>query len=110
MANFPKVSLFVVAFVSVCASALVAHARENDAMLVLQSKTPLSEAVAVAEQHVSGKASRAEFEHTKAGWAYDVEVVSGTDVYDVRVAADTGAVLSSVKDKKDRDRDSGHDD
>ena len=41
------------------------------------------QAITVAEQHVHGRASRAEYEHTKTGWAYDVEVVSGAKVFDV---------------------------
>ena len=30
-----------------------------------------------AEQHANGKASRAEYENSKQGWVYDVEVISG---------------------------------
>ncbi len=29
-----------------------------------------------AEQHTGGKAVKGEFEHSKAGWAYDVEIVN----------------------------------
>ena len=39
------------------------------------------------------------------GWAYDVEIVAGTKVFDVRVNADSGTVISSVEDQGDRDDD-----
>lgn len=76
---------------------------DNDALAIAQARIPLAQAVAVAEQHARGQASRAEFEHSKLGWVYDVEVVSGTKVLDVRVDADKGTVISSAMDKADRD-------
>jgi uncharacterized membrane protein YkoI len=63
------------------------------------------QAVTVAEQHANGKASRAEYENSKQGWVYDVEVVSGAKVFDVRVDADKGTVISSAEDKADHDDD-----
>lgn len=36
---------------------------------------------------------------------YDVEVVSGIKVLDVRVDADKGTIISSVEDRGDRDDD-----
>ena len=73
----------------------------------LTSKTlaPLAQAVTAAEQHANGKAIRAEYEQSKPGWVYDVEVVSGAKVFDVKVDADKGTVISSVEDKADRDDD-----
>ncbi len=53
----------------------------------------------------SDKASRAEYENSKQGWVYDVEVVSGAKVFDVRVDADKGTVISSAEDKADHDDD-----
>ena len=91
-------------------SAFAAGAEENDALAISSAGIGLGQAVAAAEQQVGGKASRAEYEHTKVGWAYDVEVVSGADVYDVRVDAGTGTVLSSVKDKADHDDGGDHED
>jgi hypothetical protein len=41
-----------------------------------KAKISLTQAVTVAEQHANGKA-RAEYENSKQGWVYDVEVVSG---------------------------------
>lgn len=49
--------------------------------------------------------SRAEYEKSQQGWAYDVEVVSGAKVFDVKVDADKGTVISAAEDKADRDDD-----
>jgi uncharacterized membrane protein YkoI len=88
------------------AAAYAAGPNENDALAVSSAKISLSQAVAAAEQKVSGKAAKAEFEQAKGGrWVYDVEVVSGAKVFDVSVDADTGNVIASVEDKNDRDDD-----
>ena len=58
-------------------------------------------AIAIAEQQADGKATRAEYEQTKTGWAYGVEIVSGTKVFDLRIDADKGTVISSAEDKSD---------
>jgi uncharacterized membrane protein YkoI len=42
-------------------------------------------------------------EQSKAGLTYDVEVISGTKVFDVKVDADKGTVISSAEDKADRE-------
>jgi uncharacterized membrane protein YkoI len=78
-------------------------ATENDAMAITKAKIPLSQAVAAAEQRANGKAARAEYEHSKQGWVYDVEIVSGPKVFDVKVDADKGTVISSSEDKADHD-------
>ena len=54
---------------------------------------------------VKGKASRADYEHSKNGWIYEVEVVSGKQVFDVKVDANNGAVIASKEDKADREDD-----
>lgn len=110
MSRILTVSLLLGALACLSVPAFAAHARENDALNVANAKIPMTQAVTAAEQHAGGKASRAEYEHTKVGWAYDVEVVSGADVYDVRVDAGTGTVLSSVKDKADHDDGGDHED
>ena len=107
MTRFTKASLLLVAMMSIGSMAYAGHGEENDAMPVMNAKIPLSQAVSAAEQHVNGKAARAEYERTKIGWAYDVEVVSGAKVYDVRVDANKGTVISSVEDKAEHD--DGHD-
>ena len=78
---------------------------ENDALANGQARIPLSQAVSVAEQHANGKASRAEYENSRQGWVFDVEVVSGAKVFDVRVDASKGTVISSAADKADLDDD-----
>jgi uncharacterized membrane protein YkoI len=80
---------------------------ENDALAAGKAKITLTQAVMVAEQaHAGGKASKAEFEHSaQFGGVYDVELVSGTKVVDVKVDAQKGVVLSSTDDKADADDD-----
>jgi len=106
MHRYSKLSLLAVAL---AAAGIVAHAAEsgteNDAMSITKAKIPLAQAIAAAEQQVNGKAARAEFENSKRGWVYDVEVVSGAKVFDVKVDADKGTVISSAEDKADRDDD-----
>lgn len=110
MHNYSKLSLLaVVAIISVGTAAYAANSGVgNDAMTILSAKTSLVKAVTAAEQHVSGKATQAEYEHSKLGWIYEVEVVSGSKVFDVKVDADKGTIISSAEDKADSDDD--HDD
>ena len=86
MNRYSKLSLLTVA---IAAAGTVAYAAqsgfENDAMSINKAKISLAQAVATAEQHVVGKASRAEYEKSKQGWVYDVEVVSGTYRYKLSV-------------------------
>lgn len=99
-----KLSLLGLAIAASGAAAYAAKSdQENDAMAIAKARIPLAQAVTIAEQHAKGKAARAEFENSKQGWVFDVEVVSGAKVYDVRVDADKGSVLSSVEDKADKD-------
>ena len=89
------------------ASAGVLAAASNDARSGPPAAISLSQAVIAAEQHVTGKATRAEYEQTRARgqWVYDVEVVVGAKAYDVRVDATTGSVVSSAEDATDGDDD-----
>ena len=106
MNRYSKLSLLATA---IAAAVTVAYAAqggmENDAMAITKAKIPLAQAVTTAEQHANGKASRAEYENSKQGWVYDVEVVSGAKVFDVKVDAEKGTVISSAEDKADRDDD-----
>jgi uncharacterized membrane protein YkoI len=78
----------------------------NDAGPVASAKISLDAAVAVAEKHVQGKAVRAEYEKQKEGsWVYDVEVSTGSKMFDVKVDADKGTVLASTEDPADADDD-----
>ena len=86
------------------AAAFAAETAPNDAQAIERATVTLPQAVAAAEQHVGGKAARAEFEHSKSfGWIYDVEVVAGAKVFDVKVDAKMGQVLASTLDEVDRD-------
>ena len=110
MFRHTKIAAISVVLASVAAVGFAAtNAMENDAVstaaAMSKAKFSLAQAITAAEQHASGKASRAEYEQTKTGWAYDVEVVAGSKVFDVRVDADKGTVISSVEDQNDRDDD-----
>ncbi len=104
-----KRTFYVIAITALSATAIgtafAAKSMEKDAMAISKAKIPMVQAVSAAEQHANGKASRAEYEQTKTGWAYDVEVVSGAKVFDVKVDGDKGTVISSTEDKGDRDDD-----
>ncbi|MEO7105222.1 MAG: PepSY domain-containing protein, partial [Rhodoferax sp.] len=75
----------------------------NDAMAINKAKISFVQAVTAAEQQANGKASQAEFESSRYGWVYDVEVVRGDKVFDVKVDADKGTIISSSEDKADSD-------
>lgn len=109
MSQATRVSVMALSLASVAAGVGVAYAEkaegENDAFAAAKAKVSLVQAIGAAEQHVNGKASRAEFEKTKQGYIYEVEVVSGTKVFDVRVDTSTGAVVSSKEDTPDRGED-----
>lgn len=96
------IALFVVGGLGAAAAALAAQNGENDAVAIGNAKVTLVDAVGIAQRHASGQASRAEFENSSQGWVYDVEVVSGRKVYDVRIDAAKGTVLSSNEDEADR--------
>lgn len=82
-------------------TAYAAKAMENDAMAINTTKISLTQAITTAEQHVVGKASRAELEKHKGQWVYDVEVVNVQKVMDVQVDPESGKVLAATEDKAD---------
>ena len=106
MNRYSKLSLLVAA---ISAAGTVAYAAngtmENDAMAITKAHTSLTQAITTAEQHLNGKAVHAEFESSKHGWIYEVEVVTGAKVFDVKVDADKGTVISSAEDKAVRNDD-----
>ena len=106
MNSYSKFSFLAIA---IAAAGSIAYAAQsgtaNDATAIAKAKIPLAQAVTIAEQHANGKAARAEYENSKQGWVYDVEVVSGLKVFDVKVDADKGTVISSAEDTVDRDDD-----
>ena len=88
---------------AVIGSAYAAKATENDALAISAAKIDLGQAVTAAEQHVGGKASRSEFERHKGQWVFDVEVVKGKSVMDVKVDAANGKVIAASADAIDSD-------
>ena len=105
MYRYTQLSAFALAATMVATGA-VAYAgggQDNDALAIANAKISLTQAVAAAEQHASGKATHAEFEHSKRqGWIYEVEVVSGAKVFDIKVDADKGTVIASQEDRADQ--------
>lgn len=103
MKRTTQVALIAVTLTSAAMAAWAATAPINDALSSGSAKVSITQAISTAEQHVGGKASRAEFERTKDGNAYDIEVVAGAKTFDVRIHADTGQVLASAEDKTDNE-------
>lgn len=103
MYRYTKLSLLVV--LAFCTAAIAAKRSENDASGIEGSKLSLVQAIALAERNVNGKATRAEFESTVLGRVFEVEVVNGDKVYDVRIDAEQATVISAVEDANDHDDD-----
>lgn len=101
-----KTYLTALAAISVSAmvgSAFASKPNENDALSITSARIDLGQAVAIAEQHVGGKASHAEYEHHQGQWMFEVEVVKGASVTDVKVDAGDGRVIEARADKADSD-------
>ncbi len=77
------------------------HDKENDALAAAKAPVTLLQALSTAEKQANGRATRGEYEHGKSGARYEIEVVSGAKVFDIRIDASSGKVLSSVEDKAD---------
>ena len=105
MLRYTKIGLIAVALAATGIGAYAAKNMENESAALAQAKVSIVQAIATAEQHANGKATRAELEQSKAGLTFDVEVVSGTKVFDVKVDAEKGTVISSAADKADREND-----
>ena len=104
--------IYAAAFVSLTAIAIgsaayAAKSAENDALDISGATIGLTQAITAAEQHVGGKASKAEYERHKGQWVFDVEVVKDKKVMDVTVDATSGKVIAAIEDKADHD--DGHD-
>jgi Peptidase propeptide and YPEB domain len=103
MRKFTKITIVTVALVSAGAMAFATPLAQAITVTVPPAKFSLTQAIAAAEQQFNGKATRAEYEKTKTGWTYDVEVINGTKVFDIRIDADKGTVISSLEAKAGRD-------
>jgi hypothetical protein len=105
MYRYTKLSLLAIAIAATGAVAYAANGgMENDALAISKAKIP-SLRRSPSPSSTPMARSRAEYENSKQGWVYDVEVVSGAKVFDVRVDADKGTVISSAEDKADHDDD-----
>lgn len=103
MFRYTKISIAAVVLTASAIAAYAANTQDNDAVSLPVTKITLTQAVAAAEQQASGRATRAELEHSKNGVVFDVEVVSGAKVFDVRIDAEKGTVISSAEDTADHD-------
>ncbi|HAL36676.1 MAG TPA: peptidase M4 [Polaromonas sp.] len=103
MFRHTKIAIVATVLTATGVMAYAAKTMENDTAVIAQTKISMTQAVTAAEQHANGKATRAELEQSKAGLTYDVEVVSGTQVFDVKVDAEKGTVISSAQDKIDHE-------
>ena len=103
MSRCIKLAFLVIALSATGVVAYAATGNENDAPAVARAKIPLIQAITAAEQHVSGNATRAEFERGKKRWVYDVEVVRDNKTFDVKVDPETGAIIASTEDRIDHD-------
>lgn len=79
----------------------------NEAAALAQAKVSLVQAITAAEQHVNGKAARAELEDENGKLVYEVEVLAGNTFTDVKVDIATGQVMSAQADTPDRERGEG---
>jgi uncharacterized membrane protein YkoI len=95
----------ILAALSVAAvgGAFAANSPDNDALGIADAKTSLTQAIAAAERQVGGKVSRADYERHQDQWTFDVEVVNGTKVMDVKVDPSTGKVLAATEDQADHE-------
>lgn len=106
-----KRNIYLAALAALSAAAIgstyAAKSADNDALAITSAKIDMTQAVTAAEQHVGGKASRAEYERHKGQWAFDVEVVKDKKVMDVKVDPTSGKVIAVTEDTADHD--DGHD-
>ena len=98
-----KLSVLSVLSAAAIGSAFAAKSLENDALAVMAAKISITQAITAAEQHVGGKASRAEYERAKGQYVFDIEVVKDKKVMDVKVDPTSGKVMAAVEDKTEHD-------
>ena len=74
----------------------------NDAVAqIANARITLAQAVALAEQHRGGRATRAELESENGRLVYGVEVTDATTTTDIKVDAADGKILSAQPDQAD---------
>ena len=95
---------------AIVGSAYASKSNENNALAISDARIDIGQAVAAAERHVGGKASHAEYERHKGQWVFDVEVVKGKSVTDVKVDASNGQVIEARAENADHDEDGDQED
>ena len=107
MNRYSKLSLVVATLAAVAAGASYAAngGLESKVTAITKAKIPLIQAVAIAELHLKGKALEAEYKNAITGAFYEVDVVSGGKVFEVKIDADKGSMISSAEDKADDEHD-----
>ena len=85
------------------ACAMISMAEDDASADLAKARITLTQAVGAAEAHASGKATKAELEGERGTLIFLVEVVTADNkVFDVKVDATDGKVLSSQQDQADR--------
>jgi uncharacterized membrane protein YkoI len=109
MKHHPKSTVLMLALVVGAGAGLAVAARaagsENDAVASLaQARIDMTQAVDLALAQTAGRATRAELGDVNGHAVYEVEVVaSSNQVFDVKVDAVAGKVLSSTPDPADHE-------
>lgn len=108
MNRYSKLALVVAAVATVVAGAAYAAngGLESKVTAITKAKIPLIQAVSIAELHSKGKALEAEYKNAITGAFYEVEVVSGGKIFEVKIDADKGSMISSSEDKADDEHES----
>ncbi|MDD2465679.1 MAG: PepSY domain-containing protein [Desulfobulbus sp.] len=96
--------------VSMSSGAFANSMMQNDALTTPPAQISLTKAISIAEQYATGTASKAELEQNDDQWVFDVEVVNGPKVMDVKVDPQSGKILAANLDKADHDDDCDRDD
>lgn len=96
-------------FASATAALAAEHpAPENNAIRDSQAaKISLSDAIARSQKKFGGKAVKAELEDDEGPLAYEIELVTGQDIREIRVDAVSGIVLSNTPYESDDDEREG---
>lgn len=88
---------------------LTAQAKDasNDAVATLaEAKISIIQAIEAAQARVDGKVSHAVLKSAASGAYFDIEVVAGQEVSDLKVSAADGSILAVHADQADHDEDS----
>lgn len=78
-----------------------AQADTDEITAVKQAKISLVDAIHAAEQHQGGRAFEASLDDDSFTPTYEVSLLAEEKLYDVRIDAVSGAVLSTREDKDD---------